>query len=141
MIRNKQEPAVAESQSAPSGRPAARRLAVIMLLGGSLHFLAPRWFDAIIPAALPGRARTYTYMSGTAALAIGAGLTTTRARRLSAALAATFFVAVMPAKLQLTADWLRDDAKPRWVKVIAVAQLFGQLPLITEAIKAGRADR
>ncbi|WP_152364542.1 hypothetical protein [Microlunatus speluncae] len=122
-------------------RSAARRLAVIMLGAGCAHFLVPRRFDAIIPPALPGRARTYTYLSGSAALVIGAGLTTTRARRPAAALAAAFFVAVMPAKLQLTADLLRDESKPRWVKAIGVVQLFWQLPLITEAIRAGRPTR
>ena len=84
--------------------PAARRLAAIMLAGGSLHFLAPRWFDAIIPRSLPGRARTYTYVSGSAALAIGAGLMIARTRRLSADLATAFFVGVMPAKVRLAAD-------------------------------------
>lgn len=141
MINTERSNQVTDPQTGAPARSAARRLAVIMLGAGCAHFLAPRWFDAIIPRSLPGRARTYTYLSGSAALAIGAGLTTSRARRPAAALAAAFFVAVMPAKLRLTADLLHDDAKPRWVKAIGVVQLFWQIPLITEAVKAARSGR
>lgn len=117
---------------------AARRLAAILLAGGSMHFLAPGWFDKIIPRWLPGNARTYTSLFGAAALATGAGLTIPRTRRLAAGLAATFFVSVMPAKIKLTADWLGSDDLTRPAKLIAVVQLFWQIPLITEAIKVIR---
>lgn len=115
---------------------AARRLAAMFLFGGSMHFLAPGWFDKIIPPALPGRTRTYTYLSGASALAIGAGLTTPETRRPAAAAAAAFLIGVMPAKIKLTRDWLASD-KPRWAKALGVVQLFWQAPLIADAIKAG----
>ena len=115
---------------------AARRLAAMFLFGGSLHFLAPVWFDKIIPSALPGRTRAYTYLSGVGALAIGAGLTTPETRRPAAAAAAAFLIGVMPAKIKLARDWLDSD-KPRWAKALGVAQLFWQAPLIADAIKAG----
>ena len=66
-----------------------------MLLGvGTLHFVAPKPFDAIVPAELPGGARLYTYGSGVAELAIGAMLLPRRTRRSAALGAAALFVAV-----------------------------------------------
>ncbi|MFC7618765.1 hypothetical protein [Microlunatus sp. GCM10028923] len=115
---------------------ATRRLAAMLLFGGSMHFLAPDWFDKIIPSGLPGRTRTYTYLSGATALAIGAGLTTAGTRRPAAMAATAFLIGVMPAKIKLTRDWLHSD-KPRWVKALGVVQLAWQVPLIVDAIKAG----
>ena len=44
-----------------------------MLLGmGTMHFVAPKPFDTIIPAELPGSPRFYTYASGVGELATGA---------------------------------------------------------------------
>lgn len=117
---------------------AAFRLAATLLAGGSLHFIAPRFFDSIIPPMLPGSPRAYTYAFGIAALGAGAGLTIPRTRRLSAGLACAFFVAVLPAKIQMAVDWLRSDTKPLPVKIGGVAQLFWQIPLVTEALKARR---
>ena len=42
----------------------AYRLAVMLLGVGTTHFLAPKPFDAIVPAELPGAPRFYTYASG-----------------------------------------------------------------------------
>ena len=42
---------------------------------GVLHFAKPEHYDAIVPRALPGSARFYTYASGAAELGI-AGLLT-----------------------------------------------------------------
>ncbi|MBE9373222.1 hypothetical protein IQ251_02050 [Saccharopolyspora sp. HNM0983] len=113
----------------------ALRLAAVLLTGGTLHFAVPRFFDGIIPAQLPGPARTYTRVSGIAALGIGAGLSVSRTRRTSAALACGFFVAVLPAKVQLAVDWW---PKGRVAATIGIAQLFWQIPLITESIRAHR---
>src|SRR5690242_3037660 len=58
------------SDDAPGSARAARMGA--MLLGmGTLHFVAPKPFDGIIPAELPGSARFYTYASGVAELGTG----------------------------------------------------------------------
>lgn len=121
-----------------ASRAPALRLAAALLLGGSLHFLAPRFFDRIIPRRLPGEPRAYTYAFGVAALGIGTGLSIARTRRFSATLAGAFFVAVMPAKVQLTVSWWRDETKRLPAKVTAVVQLFWQVPLVTEAWRARR---
>lgn len=120
---------------------AAIRLAVTLLAGGSMHFIAPKFFDSIIPPVLPGNPRAYTYVSGITALGIGTGLSIARTRRLSAGLAGAFFVAVMPAKVQMAADWWNSDTKALPARIGGIAQLFWQIPLITEALKARRNAR
>ena len=57
----------------PSQKPALR-LAALLLGAGTMHFVAPKFFDSTIPTQLPGEARTYTYVSGVAELAIGTAL-------------------------------------------------------------------
>lgn len=127
----------ATGTSDPS-QAAAFRLSATLLAGGSLHFIAPRFFDSIIPPMLPGNPRTYTYAFGIAALGVGTGLTVAPTRRISAGLAGAFFIAVMPAKVQMAADWWRSDTKGRSAKVGGIAQVFAQIPLVTEALKARR---
>jgi uncharacterized membrane protein len=41
-------------------------LAALLAGAGVTHFLRPRPYDAIIPSALPGRPRMWTYVSGPA---------------------------------------------------------------------------
>ena len=43
-------------------------LAGMLSVIGILHFVAPKPFDSIIPAELPGSARFYTHASGVAEL-------------------------------------------------------------------------
>lgn len=121
-----------------SSRAPAIRLAVLLFGSGSLHFAMPQPFDAIVPTVLPGRARTYTYVSGVAELATATALAVPRTRRLGGALAAALFVAVFPANVQMAVSWLRSDRISTPAKAAAVARLPLQIPLVTEALKARR---
>ena len=69
-----------------TSQTAAYRIAALLLGVGTTHFLAPKQFDGIIPAELPGSPRFYTYASGVAEVTIGALLLARRTRR-NAALA------------------------------------------------------
>ncbi|QKT12486.1 DoxX family protein [Rhodococcus sp. W8901] len=124
-----------------SGQVPAIRLAALLFGSGILHFAKPQPFDAIVPAALPGRARTYTYVSGVAELATAAALAVPRTRRLGGALAAALFVAVFPANVQMAVSWLRSDRVSAPAKAAAVARLPLQIPLVTQALKARRNAR
>ncbi|MCW4354277.1 hypothetical protein ONR57_13300 [Hoyosella sp. YIM 151337] len=117
-------------------RAAALRLAGLLIVAGSLHFVVPRFFDAIVPRYLPGDVRTYTYASGAAELAIGVSLVNPATRRLGATLAMLLFIAVFPANVQMAVDWLRNDQIPAAGKAGVVARLPLQIPLILEARKA-----
>jgi uncharacterized membrane protein len=113
----------------------AYRLAVMLLGVGTTHFLAPKPFDAIVPAELPGAPRFYTYASGAAEVTTGALLLVPRTRRLGALAAVALFVSVFPANVNMVRLW-RDRPWP--MRIAAIARLPLQIPMITQALKVFR---
>ncbi|MEU6083772.1 hypothetical protein [Streptomyces sp. NPDC047108] len=111
----------------PTAPRSASMLAGLLATAGVAHFVAPRQFDAIVPRSLPGRARTWTHISGAVELALAAGIASRRTRRVSGLAAAGFFVAVFPANVRMAYDW-RDKPAPQ--KAAAYARLPLQLPLV-----------
>ncbi|WP_067990404.1 DoxX family protein [Nocardia pseudobrasiliensis] len=123
--------------TSPSTRRA--RLLSAMLLGmGVLHFAVPGPFDQIVPRQLPGRARAYTYASGVAELSVGAALAVPRTRRLGGRLAALLFLAVFPANVQMSVDWVRNPKLPLLLRIGSLLRLPLQIPLVTQALKVSR---
>ncbi|WP_188545461.1 DoxX family protein [Rhodococcoides trifolii] len=120
------------------GQTAAFRLAALLGGAGVLHFVTPTPFDKQVPRALPGEARTYTYASGVAEIALAGGLAAARTRRTTATVAAVFFVAVFPANVQMAVDWLRSSKTTTAMKIGVLARLPLQIPLITESLKVRR---
>ena len=94
---------------------------------GVAHFAVPRQFDAIIPKALRGSPRTWTYASGVAELALAAGVALPRTRKPAALAAAALFVGVFPANVKMALDW-RDRPTP--LKAAAFGRLPLQVPLV-----------
>jgi uncharacterized membrane protein len=121
-----------------SNQSAALRLSVVLVGGGAMHYVFPSWFDSVIPRRLPGSPRLYTYLSGGVNLVVGAGLAVGKSRRLASGVAAALFVAYMPAKIKLAVDWWRSERTSRVVKVLGLVQLWWQIPLVTESLKARR---
>ena len=113
----------------------AYRLAAVLLGVGVVHFVAPKPFDDIVPAQLPGEARFYTYASGVDELGTGALLLAPKTRRLGGTLAALLFIAVFPANINMARQWWD---KPLPLKLGAIARLPLQIPMITEALKVRR---
>lgn len=109
----------------------AKLLSGLLLVMGTLHFVAPKPFDAIIPEEIPGDPRTLTYASGVAELGIGAALLPQKTRRTAAGLAAALFIAVFPANLNTIRLFV--DKSPL-LKAIAWARVPLQLPLIVAAL-------
>ena len=118
-----------------AGQTAAHRTAALLLTVGTVHFLAPKPFDDIIPAELPGSPRFYTYASGVAELVVGALLLPRRTRRTAATAAAALFVAVFPGNVNMVRLWWD---KPWPMRIAALARLPLQIPMITTALKIGR---
>ncbi|BBX62180.1 membrane protein [Mycobacterium saskatchewanense] len=116
-------------------RTAAYRVAAMLMGIGTIHFLAPRPFDTIVPAELPGSARFYTYASGVAEIAVGALLVPRRTRRQAALAAAVLFVGVFPANCNMVRLWW---GKPWPMRIAALARLPLQIPMITTAMKIRR---
>ncbi|KUN24944.1 hypothetical protein AQJ23_19840 [Streptomyces antibioticus] len=102
-------------------------LAGLLATAGVAHFANPRQFDAIVPRALPGKPRTWTYASGAVELALAAGVALPRTRRTAALATAAFFVGVFPANVKMAVDW-RDRPAPQ--KAAALGRLPLQLPLV-----------
>jgi uncharacterized membrane protein len=116
-------------------RRTAYGLATMLIGVGSVHFLAPKPFDTIIPAELPGSPRAYTYVSGVAEIGIGSLLLFPRTRRSAALAAATLFIGVFPGNCNMVRLWW-----PRswpW-RIAALARLPLQVPMITAALKVRR---
>ncbi|HEX5254567.1 MAG TPA: hypothetical protein VFW69_11950 [Mycobacterium sp.] len=113
----------------------AYRVAAMLLGIGTLHFVAPKPFDSIIPAELPGSPRLYTYGSGVAELTIGALLVPQRTRRSAALAAVTLFIGVFPGNVNMVRLWW---GKPWPMRIVALARLPLQIPMITTALKIRR---
>ena len=112
---------------------AARSLAALLLVTGSLHFVVPAPFDAIVPGFL-GAPRLWTYASGVAELACAAGLLVPRTRRAAGWACAALFVAVFPANLQMAVDALRGDGSV----LVSLLRLPLQVPLVVCAVYVAR---
>ncbi len=110
---------------------------LIAILGaaGTAHFVAPKLFDDIVPHALPGSPRMWTYVSGGAELGVAAAVAGSRSRRIGATLAVALFVTVLPANIQMAVDW---SAKPLPQRLLAYGRLPLQLPLILLALNVRR---
>ncbi|MER6071590.1 DoxX family protein [Streptomyces sp. NPDC001817] len=102
-------------------------LAGLLAAAGVAHFANPRPFDALVPRALPGTPRSWTYGSGVVELALAAGIAAPRTRAVAAKAAAAFFVGVFPANVQMAVDWRH---RPAPLRTAALARLPLQVPLV-----------
>lgn len=102
---------------------------------GVLHFAKPEPFDGIVPDALPGSARTYTYVSGVAELAAAALLANPKTRAAGGKFAAALLTAVWPANFNMAWQW-RDE--PWQKQIISIGRLPLQIPLIKAALGAAK---
>ncbi|WP_174185216.1 DoxX family protein [Nocardia barduliensis] len=123
------------------GRRPALALAALLFGAGVLHFVWPKPFDSIVPRALPGKPRDYTYASGVAEIGVAAALAIPRTRSFGGRLAALLFIAVFPANVQFTADMLASEKAPRLLKIGSAARLPLQVPLIIQALAVSRRAR
>ncbi|ARC56713.1 hypothetical protein AS850_06445 [Frondihabitans sp. 762G35] len=110
-----------------------------LALSGTLHLVRPRTFDGIVPSILPGRARTWTLLSGVAELVTAGALAVPATRRLGGGLAAALFVAVFPANVEMARKYVRSSRTSPVSKAIAVVRLPLQIPLVTTALAIRRA--
>ncbi|KMO80366.1 hypothetical protein EUA04_08480 [Mycolicibacterium obuense] len=111
----------------------------IWLIGmGVLHFLAPKPFDSIVPEELPGTQRFYTLASGVAEAGVGALLVAPATRRIGALGAIALFIAVLPGNVNMCRLWFKDPNKSLPMRLVSIARLPMQIPMITQALKVYR---
>lgn len=118
-----------------SQRPAYKMAAMLIGIGVG-HFVAPKPFDTIVPAELPGSPRFYTLASGVAEIGVGALLLVPRTRRFGATAAVALFLAVFPANINMVRLWW---GKPWPMRIAALARLPFQFPMIRQALRVRKA--
>lgn len=123
---------------ARTGRPTdarARRMAAALAGMGALHFVRPEPFDGLIPPALPGSARAWTYGSGVAELAVAGLLAAPRTRRVGGRAAQVLFLGVWPGNAWMAWRW-RHRPWPR--QLVSLGRLPVQIPMIRAAGRIAR---
>ena len=97
------------------------RLGALFLFAGTMHFLKPRPYVAIVPDALP-RKREIVFASGVAELAGGAGVLIPTTRRLAGWWLIATLLAIFPANVNMAVNAGRFKAIPAWA-------LWARLPV------------
>jgi uncharacterized membrane protein len=118
-----------------------RALALSAFLGcaASMHFVVPKFYDAMIPEPLPGKPRTWTYGSGVCELAVAGAIAVPRTRRAGGLAAALLFAGVLPGNIKMALDARRSDSTA--FRIGTILRLPLQLPLITWALKVRNTAR
>jgi uncharacterized membrane protein len=112
-------------------------LAGLLTVTGTLHFIAPRPYAAIVPARLPAPT-ALVYASGVVELLCAAGLAIPRTRRPAGWATAALFVVVFPANVQMA---LRSGARSDAYQAGVWARLPLQIPLIAWALSVTRGGK
>ena len=112
-------------------------LAALLTTTGTLHFVVPRTFEAIVPPQLP-EPRALVYLSGAAELACAVGLVVPRTRRLAGWATAALFVAVFPGNVQMALD---ASDRSELYRAATYARLPVQVPLVAWAVQVARFSR
>jgi uncharacterized membrane protein len=97
-------------------------LAIFWIVAGAMHFVAPRFYDAIMPGPLKPWARQVTYVSGVAELAGGVAVLHPKGRDVARWWLLATLAAVYPANIQMALNADRYSRFPRWA-------LWARLPL------------
>ena len=125
--------------AAPPLRWDAVLLTALFTLSGTVHLVAPRVFQPIVPGWVPAH-REVVLASGVAELVCAAGLLHPATRRGAGLVSAALLVAVFPANVQMAVDAFEPGAgASTGYQVATVARLPLQVPLVLAALGAGRA--
>ena len=101
----------------------SRRLLAAFFVGsGANHFIAPRFYRAIVPPQLADEAKRVVEISGVAEILGGLGVLLPSTRRASGLGLIALLVAVFPANLYMASAPERFKQVPRWA-------LYARLPL------------
>lgn len=118
-----------------------RALALAAFLGtaGAMHFVVPKFYDAMIPEPLPGTPRVWTYGSGIAEIAVATSVLVPRSRSTGGLAAALLFAGVLPGNIKMALDARRSDSTA--FRLGTLLRLPMQLPLIVWAMKVRNSPR
>lgn len=108
-------------------RTPTRVMVTLFCVSGTLHLLRPRLFERLVPTWLPAR-RAVVYVSGTAELAVAAGLATRRRWAPNAATA--LLLVIWPGNWKMAIDLQRSRRVHPWAKVAAWLRVPLQVAMI-----------
>jgi uncharacterized membrane protein len=111
---------------------AARTFGPFFVFAGLMHFVIPRTYESIVPESLPYK-RELVYASGVAEILGGAGVMSSRTRRVASWWSVATLVAVFPANIQMVFNHERYPVPG------GRAALLARLPLQGLAIAWARA--
>src|SRR4030088_181735 len=114
-----------------------RALAAFFTFAGTMHFVRPRSYIAIMPDYLPAH-RELVYASGAAEIVGGLGALPKRTRRAAGCWLAATMVAVFPANLHMA---LHPERYRRIPPALLYARLPVQALIIAWALRATRCPR
>jgi uncharacterized membrane protein len=89
-------------------------LALFWLAAGTMHFVRPRFYDAIVPPPLDEHARAVTYASGVAELAGAALVLLPGASRVARPYLLVLLASVFPANVWMALEPGRFPDVPAW---------------------------
>ena len=115
-----------------------RALGLFYVVAGTLHFLRPRVYEAMMPAALPAK-RELVYASGVAEIVGGAGVLHPAIRRAAGCWLIATLVAIFPANVNMAVNAERYRAIPApllWLRLPLQALLVAWAWRV--AVKPGR---
>ena len=127
--------ATAQPSATDSLRWDAALLVVLFTVSGTVHLVAPRVFEPIVPGWVPAH-RAVVLASGVAELACAAGMLVPATRRASGWASAGLLLAVFPANVQMALD-ARAGGGTASV-VAAWLRLPLQVPLVAWALAHAR---
>ena len=111
-------------------------LAALFAFAGTMHFIIPGQYAAIMPPALPLH-RELIYLSGALEIAGGIGLLIPRTRRAAGIGLILLLLAVWPANLQMLLN-ARAAGASAWAQTLLLLRLPLQLVLIAWVWRASR---
>ncbi|MFN2591097.1 MAG: hypothetical protein ABR518_10065 [Actinomycetota bacterium] len=115
---------------------AARTFGPFFMAAGAMHFVVPKYYEAIIPDAISPWRRELVVASGIAEILGGLGVLVPRTRRLASRWSVATLVAVFPANVHMALNPDRYDVPGGSVSLYLRLPL--QVPVILWAWAAGR---
>lgn len=110
-----------------------RGMAIMLLVTGTIHFVNPAPFNAIVPPILPGEPVVWTYLSGVAELVVAVMLlapinksvANLNIRLLGAWAALALFIAVYPANIYMAIDYADRELSQQLIAYLRLPLQFG----------------
>ena len=104
---------------------------------GIMHFVAPEFFNDIVPPWLPPTRQFWTYISGAAEIVIAYHLLRPSRRREGALAAVWLFIGVYPANIYMAWDWRNEEISRQ---LVAYGRLPFQFLFIWVALRIAQAN-